>query len=93
MNEMKRRLLDLLACPICKNYPLSLLVFDEKDEIVEGMIICTSCNRWYPIIDEIPHMLPDDLRSKKGDVAFLQRWEKNVPDDVKNEGKPFSLNS
>ncbi len=86
--------MDLLAClPPCRSYPLSLLVFEEKDEIVEGMIICTSCNRWYPIIDEIPHMLPDDHRSKKEDIAFLQRWEKNVPDDIKNEGKPFNLKS
>ena len=34
---MKRRLLDLLAClPPCRSYPLSLLVFEEKEEIVEG---------------------------------------------------------
>ncbi len=26
------------------------------------VLICTKCNRWYPIIDDIPHMLPDELR-------------------------------
>jgi uncharacterized protein YbaR (Trm112 family) len=26
------------------------------------VLICSKCNRWYPIIDDIPHMLPDDLR-------------------------------
>jgi len=89
---MKRRLLDLLAClPPCRSYPLSLLVFDEKEEIVEGMLVCTSCNRWYPIIDEIPHMLPDDLRNKKEDLAFLRRWEESVPENIKINGKPFNL--
>jgi len=91
---MKRRLLDLLAClPPCRSYPLSCLVFEEKEEIVEGILVCKKCNRWYPIIDEIPHMLPDDLRNRKEDIAFLQRWEKNVPDEIKNEGKPFNLKS
>ncbi|RLI44406.1 Trm112 family protein, partial [Candidatus Bathyarchaeota archaeon] len=37
---MKRRLMDLLACPIDKYYPLELYVFEEKVGIVEGMIVC-----------------------------------------------------
>ncbi len=45
--------MDILACPIDKYYPLELHVFEEKDEIVEGIIVCPKCNRWYPIRDEI----------------------------------------
>ncbi|MDP6460031.1 MAG: Trm112 family protein [Candidatus Hydrothermarchaeota archaeon] len=26
------------------------------------VLVCVDCKRWYPIIDDIPHMLPDDLR-------------------------------
>ena len=68
-DQLKKRLMDILACPIDKAYPLELHVFEESDEIVSGIIICSKCNRWYPIIDEIPHMLPDDLREEKEDVA------------------------
>ncbi len=50
---LKKKLMEILACPICKHYPLDLNVFDEKDEIVEGLITCQQCGRWYPIIDEI----------------------------------------
>jgi len=32
--------MDILACPIDKHYPLELHVFEEKEEIVEGVIIC-----------------------------------------------------
>ena len=32
--------MEILACPIDKYYPLELHVFEEKEEIVEGMIIC-----------------------------------------------------
>jgi len=88
---LKRRLLDILACPIDKYYPLELLVFEEKEEIVEGLLLCSKCNRWYPISDEIPQMLPDDLREAKEDLAWLQKWRQQVPEKVLYEGKPFNL--
>jgi uncharacterized protein YbaR (Trm112 family) len=88
---MKRKLMEILACPIDKHYPLKLHVFEEKEEIVEGLIICPKCNRWFPIIDEIPHMLPDELREAKEDLAFLEKWRSRVPKKVLEEGKPFNL--
>lgn len=88
---MKRKLMDILACPIDKFYPLQLLVFEEKEEIISGVITCSKCNRWYPIIDEIPHMLPDDLREKKEDLPFLQQWKDKIPETILKDGKPFNL--
>ena len=88
---MKRRLMEILACPIDKNYPLELHVFEEKDEISEGLLVCTQCDRWYPIVDEIPQMLPDDLRESKEDLAWLQKWKAQVPARVLEYGKPFRL--
>ena len=83
--------MDILACPIDKAYPLELHVFEEGDEIVSGMIVCSKCNRWYPIIDEIPHMLPDDLREEKEDIAFLRKWKEKIPQNTLTEGRPFKL--
>jgi len=83
--------MEILACPIDKHHPLDLHVFDEKSEVVEGIIVCAECNRFYPIIDEIPHMLPDNLRSKDEDLKFLKKWIKKLPEKVKTEGKPFNL--
>ncbi len=88
---MKRTLLDILACPICKSHPLELHVFEEKDEIVSGLLVCPSCNRYYPIIDEIPHMLPDELREQNEDLRFLKTWENKVPKKILDEGKPFNF--
>jgi len=90
---LKKRLMDILACPIDKFYPLELHVFEEKDEIVSGIIICPKCNRWYPIIDEIPHMLPDDLREEREDLGFLRKWEAKIPKKTLTEGRPFKLTS
>lgn len=44
-----------------------------------------------PIIDEIPHMLPDDLREEKEDVAFLRKWKEKIPHATLAEGRPFKL--
>jgi len=90
---MKRKLLDILACPIDKYYPVELLVFEEKEEIVSGVLICGKCNRWYPVIDEIPHMLPDELREEKEDKPFLEKWKTQLPAKVLNDGVPFNLKS
>jgi len=88
---MKRKLMEILACPIDKFYPLELQVFEEKEEISSGIITCPKCNRWYPIIDEIPHMLPDDLREQTEDVPFLKKWKEKIPAKVLSEGRPFNL--
>jgi uncharacterized protein YbaR (Trm112 family) len=72
-----------------KHYPLELIELESKDElIVEGVLLCSECHRFYPIIDEIPVMLPDDLRRREEDIGFLQKWSKNLPDEVVYNGKP-----
>src|SRR5260370_16531162 len=91
--RLKRRLMEILACPIDKHYPLELHVFEEKEEIAEGLLVCPQCDRWYPISDEIPQMLPDDLREAKEDLEWLRRWKDQVPDKVLPQQKPSNLQS
>ncbi len=89
---MQRRLLDILACPIDKHYPLDLLEFNVNGQvIVDGVLLCIECSRYYPIIDEIPVMLPDNLRNRKEDMAFLEKWTAQLPDKVVHGGKPWNL--
>ena len=89
---MQRKLLDILACPIDKQYPLQLIELESKeDTIVYGVLTCVQCKRFYPIIDEIPVMLPDDLRNKKEDLEFLVRWREKLPEDVAKGSLPYNL--
>ncbi len=88
---MKKKLMDILACPIDKYHPLELHVFKEKEEIVEGLIVCPKCLRWYPIRDEIPEMLPDELRDEKDELPFLKKWKSEISKKILTEGKPFNL--
>jgi uncharacterized protein len=90
---MRRKLLDILACPIDKHYPLQLLEFSTKepDVVVDGALLCEACGRFYPIIDEIPVMLPDELRNKKEDLEFLGKWKDRLPKETLTAGKPVNL--
>ena len=133
---MKLRLLDILACPNDKNWPLEHYIFEErknenielpekdevsklvcsfycakhkvklvkeaagkkstitkeaknidyekecneclKTEVVAGMIKCTSCNSFYPIIDEIPMMLKEELRNQDIEREFTEKWSEKI---------------
>ena len=57
---MKRDLMDILVCPVCKG-ELTLSVDEENEaEIVTGSLHCASCDVNYPIVDTIPNLLPPD---------------------------------
>ena len=59
---MKRSLLDILVCPMCKG-GLALAVDEEDDgEIVSGGLHCAACDIDYPIEDAIPNLLPPEMR-------------------------------
>ncbi len=60
-------------------------------EINEGIMTCDKCQRWFPIIETIPQMLPDEVRKEKKDVPFLQKWKDDIEDWVLFKGKPFNL--
>jgi uncharacterized protein YbaR (Trm112 family) len=89
---MKKSMIDILACPVDKHYPLDLVEMSSEGETVkEGLLMCEKCSRYYPIIDEIPVMLPDELREKKRDIEFLQKWQGKIPDKVIKQGNPWHL--
>jgi uncharacterized protein YbaR (Trm112 family) len=89
---MKKSMLDILACPIDKHYPLELVEIESKDDLVrEGILVCNKCNRYYPIMEEIPVMLPDELRKKAEDLEFLHKWQSRIPDKVIKQGNPWHL--
>lgn len=46
-----KELLDILACPLCK----------ANVKLEGNRIICTKCGRHYPIKDDIPIMLIDEV--------------------------------
>jgi len=89
---MNKTMMDILACPIDKNHPLELYEIKEKDNVVsEGALFCSKCSRFYPIIEEIPIMLPDELRNKVQEIEFLKNNKKNLPEKIITMAKPWHL--
>ena len=89
---MNRKMIDILACPIDKNHPLELFESKAKEDIIsEGALFCAKCSRFYPIIEEIPIMLPDELRDKKHEMKFLKNNKEALPEKIISKGKPWHL--
>jgi uncharacterized protein len=56
---MDKKLLDILACPVCKG---PLIYHKEAREL-----ICSPCRLAYPVRDDIPVMLPEEARALSAD--------------------------
>ncbi|MCZ6534971.1 MAG: methytransferase partner Trm112 [Chloroflexi bacterium] len=60
---MRKELMDILACPLCKGN-LELKVREEQEEeVITGSLHCDQCQETYPIENSIPNLLPPNLRS------------------------------
>lgn len=63
-----------------------------ETEIESGILFCKKCGRWFPIIETIPQMLPDEYRNEEKEIQFL-KINKNLFDKqfFKQDLKPFNI--
>jgi len=59
---VRKDLMDILACPMCKGDLTLTIDKEEGDEVIEGSLHCAKCNETYPINESIPNLLPPELR-------------------------------
>jgi uncharacterized protein YbaR (Trm112 family) len=80
---MTDSLLNKLCCPIDKQ-DLTLQIFLKKEDgsIVEGLLTCSHCGRYYPIVYGIPIMTPDEYREKALEEPILKKWGLKVETDT-----------
>jgi uncharacterized protein YbaR (Trm112 family) len=60
--DLKKDLMDILACPVCKSELELKVETEEGDEVIQGSLICHKCDEIYPIDDAIPNLLPPEMR-------------------------------
>lgn len=85
-------MLDILACPVDKLYPLELFEVDsDEHEVKDGVLYCPPCGRFYPIIEGIPVLFPDHLRNMQKDLEFLASRKGKLPDKIIKQGNPWHL--
>ena len=64
----------------------------DNDVIIEdGILFCNNCLRFYPIVEEIPIILPDELRDKNNDLDILRKWDDSLPEKVVKRSLPWHL--
>ena len=86
---MKLPFLNKLACPFDKN-DLTIKIFkQEQEEILEGILTCAHCQRYYPIVQGIPIMSPDEYREIRLEIPLLEKWGETLR--VKNDKPVFQL--
>ena len=59
-------------------------------EISEGLLICGECARWYPIVAQLPEILPDHLRDAARDNAILESMASAMPAELRGALAPLS---
>jgi len=55
---MRRALMDILCCPVCKGDLTLTVECEDEKEILEGNLHCNACRTDYPICEGIPNLLP-----------------------------------
>jgi SAM-dependent methyltransferase len=58
-------------------------------EVEEGLLICGQCARWYPIVGQLPELLPDHLRDARRDSDLFQTFAADLPHDVRAACEKF----
>ncbi len=76
---MKKETINKLCCPFDKgDLQLTEITKDTSNNILEGFLVCTSCERLYPIVKGIPIMSPDEYREYKFERPLMERWQKHL---------------
>ncbi len=60
---MKKNLMEILACPVCKGDLELKVEAEEGEEVITGSLFCDKCDETYPIDDAIPNLLPPQMRT------------------------------
>lgn len=123
---MKLKLMDIIACPYDKHFPLKIYMYNTKyfkernvniktkplcdlycarenkkiyefkelpecvkclkEEVIEGVLYCSKCGRYYPIINGIPVLLSDDLRDQQVEhLKMVQKYAEKYEKEESSE--------
>src|SRR5882672_5658375 len=73
---MRTTTISKLCCPFDKNdLTLQIISQDTNDNILEGLLTCNECSRYYPIVKGIPIMSPDEYREAKFELPMMANWK------------------
>jgi uncharacterized protein YbaR (Trm112 family) len=72
---MTKSLLQKLCCPVDKHeLEVTIITETEDDEVLEALMTCPACERYFPVIYGIPVMIPDEYRDESLEAPELKKW-------------------
>ncbi|WP_413670732.1 Trm112 family protein [Mucilaginibacter sp. Mucisp86] len=82
---MQLKTIEKLCCPFDKSdLNLQVLVKDTAQNIIEGILSCSACQRNYPIVYGVPIMAPDEYRQIQLEQPIVEKWKlEHELEDVK----------
>ena len=63
----------------------------REDEILEALLFCPQCHRWFSTMDGIPHLVRDGLRIIEAERELLKKYSDTLPLEIIEDGIPHSL--
>ena len=86
---MRETALEYLSCPVDMTSLKVYSVIRNHDEVMEGILHCPSCKRWYPITEGIPVFYRDEDR-KPSDRHILEGYSTVIPAEILSDGRPYN---
>jgi uncharacterized protein YbaR (Trm112 family) len=78
---MRQSTIDKLCCPFDKaDLELQVIAKDLDENIIEGILTCKTCSRYYPIAKGVPIMSPDEYREQQLEQPMLENWKEHLQD-------------
>ena len=82
---MTKELLEKLCCPMDKHdLDISIINEGENGEILEALMSCPECERYFPVIYGIPILIPDEYRDESLEKPLLKKWDENYELGISN---------
>lgn len=73
---MRLKTIEKLCCPFDKqDLNLKIFVKDTGQNVIEGILSCSHCQRKYPIVYGVPIMSPDEYRQIKLEQPIMEQWK------------------
>lgn len=73
---MRAETIDKLCCPFDKGeLELKVITRGITNDILEGVLTCNTCKRYYPIISGVPIMSPDEYREMSLEQPLIEKWK------------------
>ncbi|QNF32826.1 hypothetical protein HUW51_08805 [Adhaeribacter swui] len=90
---MRLETIQKLCCPFDKeDLSLQIITQDTTKNILEGVLTCGTCQRYYPIISGIPIMAPDEYRENQLEAPLLEKWKPELLQKAKPDFKLLGNN-